>query len=439
MPRFVSKIIERIKTKTRSWKSAWWARVESAIPSNRNIDFAYVPLYKKIDNQSIFVGSFAPEFYILANTSKGSLSCQILEREWQEKRQGKKLSITHAALKKNKPALYHALYREENGKPIRKTPFELAVIPAKRMQIVANFAEKEYEFMRDRQLPMPAPISKYRAVLDYLGNIKAAGLEIKWSRNIKLNIKNPAKKATQREKILHYIGEWASWFMSISAALAVVDLIALSGGASPLMFAAFSLSTYLVKKCSNDFAMYSMAEGLNRDIGWFFSKELSLASSWKKISLRKSVETLIYLSATVIAMHLAATTVWAGTLALPWAALSFAGVKAGVIKAAQLGFAGFFALVAAAGTWTSVSFTQRYFWGLSFWNNQICFDKKIGDALLPIAKKTSQTKEVNVDVEFPTKGVTHHYDKRRYAYAANDDVTDQHVNKLRRSSRLNKS
>jgi hypothetical protein len=136
--------------------------------------------------------------------------------------------------------------------------------------------------------------------------------------------------------------------------------------------------------------MYDMAEGLFRDIGWLFDKGLGLGS-WKTFSFRKTAETLVYLASAAVAVYFAATLAWGGVLALPWALLANVGTSAGVIHGAQMAFAGFFAAVAAASTWVGVTFTQRYFWGLSFWNNQVDVTKAEANALPRVSTEKTLT------------------------------------------------
>ncbi|MBI2790585.1 MAG: hypothetical protein HYX61_01390 [Gammaproteobacteria bacterium] len=368
--------------------AAWWLKVEAATPTLRNLDIAYVPLYKKVHGRQAFVGSFLPEFYELANTSQGSLRIQIEERAWINKRKALNLSCKASDLKAHQPELYAALYREVGRAKIRKSPFELAILPSKNIHFIGYAVEKEYKYRRDQKLPLPVAVSKLRVIPDYLNNLAESGLELKTSMavGIKININNPINKATSREKIIHYIAQWASWLVSISAALAVVDVVALTGGASISILSIFAAATYLSKRCGNDFSTYDAAEALHRDIGWLLSKDLSVG---KKISFRKSLETLIYLASASVAMYVGAILAFAGTLALPWSLLP----AVSVLEVVKCGAASFFGIVGGLSAWASVTFTQRFFWGLSFWDNQIDIPKKVANALRPIPN----TKLVNVN------------------------------------------
>jgi|GEM_PF-3602141 len=389
----------------------WVPDYNTAPPTNRDVTVAYAPLARKLaDGTTVPVGTFLPEHYVLANA--GSLRCQVLEKEWKTEREGKKLPVTVADLKKGRSDLYQALYREENNEAVRMSAFELAICPSHKQRAVGHYIEKEYQFRRDRDLPLPAMISKFRVGPDFLKNISDAGLLLKeHPGNCKVNIINPTP--TRREKIFHYLAQYSSYLVTISAALGSIEVMMGLGVGAPWLLALGVGATYLAKKTGNDFGLYDVAEGLLRDLGWLTNKDLIKG----KLSLFNTIGTGIYMAAIASAVFFAVTATFGGSLALPWAFVAAkTSIGAGVIAAAQYGFAGFFAGIAGLGTLLGTAATIRYFWGLSVYDNQITLDKKVADAIPTI----STAKDFKASLAKQQEKLLAKLDKPKYGFSEDE-------------------
>ena len=375
MPNKLTNVLEGAKNVVKGWLP-WVPDYNTAPPANRDLTVAYAPLNRKLaDGTKVPVGSFLPEHFIIANA--GTLKCQILEKEWIAERESKKLSITAAELKKDRPDLYKALYREDDSDVIRKTAFELAMCPSHKQHKIESYIEKEYLFRRDRDLPLPSMVSKYRVGPDYLKNIGDAGLELKeHPGNCKVNIINPTP--TRREKIFHYLSQYASYLITISASVAAIEAMAGLGITAPWMLLVGVGVTYLAKKTGNDFGLYDVAEGLFRELGWVANKDFRKG----KFSLFNAIGTGIYAVAIASAVVFAVLGTWGGTLALPWAFLAAkTGLGLGSMTVVAKAFAGLFAGISGLGALLGTTATIRYFWGVSIYDNQIAVDKKVADSL----------------------------------------------------------
>lgn len=401
MLRFVKKLMNE-----------WWNRIGDAPPGTRNLDVCSIPVFRKRAGLEEYVGNFAPELYVLANTQEGDLQCQILEREWSEGKEAMFQAADRQALAREKEELYKALYRQDGT---RKTPFELALIPAsadpdKAVRYVTERMEAEYRFRRDRQLPLPAMVSKYRVVPDYLAYLPLVknetrdlpqwviklldftdylifwpyskvgiplnkvpndGLYLKspFGQGLKLNINNPADKATAFEKILHYISQWAAIFCTIGLAVSVGCVEWALGVSTPWLLLGVAGATYLANKCGKDFGLFDIAEEVNRAARLLFSRDLILG----KFSFSRALETSLYLAAAGFATYFAILGAWGMAFGLPWASLA-STVSPGILAAMQMGTASFFAVTAALGGFAG-TFATRYFWRWSFNDNRIPFNE----------------------------------------------------------------
>lgn len=348
----------------------WWhTSVETAPPPIRFVDISYVKLVRKKGIHTEDVGSFIPELYVLANTPQGSLKCQIEEKSWakQKWRNRQPLPTSRAyreALKAYDHVLFEKLYRS-NGQ--RKTAFELAVIPSHRIADVERAVKTEFKFRRDKRLALPAGISKLRVIPDYLKNLSQADLAVKeFPSHIKVNIQNPVHKMSTLEKILHYSGQWSSLFMTIITAVAAGIALQTT---SPWVALGTVVGMYLAKKCANDVGFFDIVEAFFRDLGWFFSKELS----WHgKFSVRKALETSVYLAAVGLSAYLAGLGMWTTVMGLPLLQMP---ILQSVLAVSLTS-------VASLSTWVVGLATQRFFWGLSFWDNHIPLTKEMGNALV---------------------------------------------------------
>lgn len=413
MPNVLTNVLGEIKDIAKGMLPNLPVDYNTAPPANRDITVAYAPLVRKLaDGTKVNVGTFLPEHFVLANAD--SLACQILAAEWKTAREANKLPVEAADLKKDRPDLYKALYREENDVAVLKTAFELAMCPSHKQRTIELFIEKEYLFRRDRDLPLPAMVSKFRVGPDYLKNIGDAGLEQKeFPGNCKINIINPTP--TRREKIMHYLAQNMSYLVTISAALGAVGLISevmlVAGLTSPWILGAGVVGAYLAKKTGNDFGLYDVAEALFRDLGWMTNKKLATG----KFSLKNAIGTGIYALAIASTVALAVYGTWVGTFALPWVwpLLAKTGIGAAAVTAAQVGFAGLFSAVAGLGAALGTAFTVRYFWGLSVYDNQIALDKKVADAIPEI----STAKGFKASLEKQQAKILAKFDKPKYGFS----------------------
>lgn len=370
-------------TLANTWKKAknipknWWKNsVEEAPPAMRDVTIAYAPLERVIAGnrktgqifEKVPVGSYVPEAKMLAQA--GELKAQIEEKIWAKARKEEGKSTSYAHLKNERSDLALALYWP-NGK--RKTAFELAIVPSFSKGPVQKMMEREYKYRRDHQLPFPQLVSKYRIGPDFLKDIGKVGLVLKeYPTGFKINIKNPSHKMTLREKLLHYTGQWAALILTVLGAVTI-------GVTNPWLFAAGAGGLYLANKTGRDFGLYDVAETLHRDFGVLSSKKFGWTG---KFSLAKTAETCVYLAALAFVGFLAVSGAWTGALALPcWSWLAANGVGLVAVEAMQFAAAGFLGLVAAVSTYAAVTFPVRYFWGLSFFDNQEHPSKKEVDHL----------------------------------------------------------
>ncbi len=373
MPNMLTNILGGIQRIAKEFKP-WVPDYQGGPPLNRDVTVGFAHLERvAADGTKVSVGAFLPEHYVLAEA--GSLRCQILEKEWQAEREGKKLSITADDLKKDRPDLYQALYREENNKAVRKTAFELAILRSESLTKIEHFIEKEYTFLKDRQLPIPAMVSKYRIQPDFLTNIADAGLVIKGVDNRKVNIHNP--NPSKREKILHYAAQALATVTTAVAAVGIIEVLMLMGVASPLAIGAGVVAGYLGKKRGADFGFYDLAEGLHRDTLWATSRKFITG----KFSLSKTIITSMYIACIAMLTTLAVMGAFSGALALPFALLAKAGLGASAMTAIQTGFAGILAAVAGIGAVMGMVYPIRYFDTFSCYDNEIAVTKAMGDAL----------------------------------------------------------
>lgn len=379
MPNILTNVLGGIQRIAREFKP-WMPDYQGGPPLNRDITVGFAHLERvAADGTKVSVGAFLPEHYVLAEA--GSLRCQILEKEWQAERNTKKLPVTAEDLKKDRPDLYAALYREENSKAVAKTVFELAIFPSTSLKKIEHFIEKEYTFLKDRELPIPAMVSKFRIQPDFLTNIADAGLVIKGLDNRKVNIHNP--NPSKREKVLHYAGQVLANVTTAVAAIGMIEILMLMGVASPLAIGAGVVAGYLGKKRGADFGFYDLAEGLHRDTLWATSSKFITG----KFSLSKTIITGAYVACIALLTTLAVMGTYSGALALPFAFLAKAGLSAGAMTAIQTGFAGILAAVAGIGSVMGLVYPIRYFDTFSCYDNEIAVTKEMANVLPAVSKE----------------------------------------------------
>ncbi len=310
---------------------ASWFDIENAAPPTRYLYIAYVPLYFKQGNKITPIGSFIPELYELANAPMGSLQNQ----------------------------------------PPDKSPFELAVVPSLHEADIVKRVKQEYYYRRDHKLALPTPISKLRIIPDYLKNLPMVvdenddtvqGLVLKQSsppRGIYINLKNPPEKASTLEKILHFSAWWLAWLVTLSASFVIFG--------SPWAVALGAIVMYFAKITGNEFDMFDKAEALYRDLSWIFYMPWKSKAGFK-FSLQNTFMTLCKLATLAIASYYAFMFMWEYLLTLSVGSV----------------IAGFFSLIAGLSTFIGGAATQRYYWNLSFCDNQIAVPQESGQALLEV-------------------------------------------------------
>lgn len=308
-----------------------WFDVENAAPPIRYLYLCFIPLYYKKGRHLLPIGSFIPELYHLADMPRGDLRCQ----------------------------------RENKTK---KSAIELAIVPSMHEKDIVRRVKAEYYYRRDKGLALPVPVSKMRIIPDYLASLPIIsniedypdyeGVVLKASKGpqgIYINLKNEARKATRQEKILHFVGVWLAWLVTLSASIIITESL----WASALVMALL----YLAKITGNEYDLFDKAENLHRDLGWL------LFLSWKtkngfRFSLINTLKTLVKLTALSVASYFAVIFTWGALIPILPSALS-----------------AFFAILAGVFTFLGGSATQRFYWNLSFCDNQITIDRKMGKRL----------------------------------------------------------
>lgn len=319
---------------------------ETAPPTNRKFDEGFVLLGRR-DEQGILrpIGTFFPRLYVMAKA--GKLPCQ---------QPGNKNS---------------AYAKRADAAQTPKSAFELAILPT----ITYGEIEKQFKdvvgLRAGNKVNLPAPIPKYRILPDYLPHLAEMGLEVYPTPkrvavdDKTMNIRNPVGSTTAFERTLHYGSQWMAWFLALSVGLETALVV---GFTMPLAVLPFVLG-YLTHKCSKDFMLFSIVEGLLCDIGWMFDKEYSLKG---KISLWKSLETSIYLAGIGYAIHGGVLAAWSSTVGMSiWSTMAALGAPALMVSGLSLLAAGSFAITAGLGTWLGLSAAIRYFWTFSFFDNEI--------------------------------------------------------------------
>jgi hypothetical protein len=319
---------------------------ETAPPTNRKFDEGFVLLGRR-DEHGVLrpIGAFLPELYVMAKA--GKLPCQ-------------------------QPGNKNSGYAKRGDTAqAPKSHFELAILPA------ITYGEIEDQFKTivglraGNKVNLPAPIPKYRILPDYLPHLAEMGLEVYPTPkrvavdDKTMNIRNPVGSTTAFERGLHYGSQWMAWFLALSVGLETALAV---GFTMPLAVLPFVLG-YLTHKCSKDFMLFSIVEGLLRDIGWMFDKEYSLKG---KISLWKSLETSIYLAGIGYAIHGGVLAAWSSTVGMSiWSTMTALGAPALMVSGLSLLAAGSFAVTAGLGIWLGLSAAIRYFWTFSCFDNEI--------------------------------------------------------------------
>jgi len=369
-----------------------WFDYTAAAPGMRHLDpFTVVPLYTKdVSGKRSFVGSFLPEFYDLANTPDGgSLQCQILEKEWIEKKlaevsQNKWNSLAELdALRAHykdllfdqKPDLHKQLYHADPNKG-RKKPFELAVADTLNELDIEALAVQEYEFRTSRQLPLPRMVSPLWVAKEYFQNREAAGIFLGTDTDpetgvgdcnyapfkLKPTIKNPKATQTRLEQLLHFSGQWSAFLIAVAAAVTV-------GYTSPWVFVVMAAGVYISKSSVQHFFHYDAAEELYRNLALLRAPELMRG----KFSLRNTITTLFKLAFAGVAAFGAAIATWSLVLT-PFAPISL--IPSLAVSTLQIGLAGFLSTASGLSVFAGFTSALRFVNGLSVTYTEIPF----GDA-----------------------------------------------------------
>lgn len=333
-------VLEILGNKARQFADSFWSsNIEKAAPGVRHIEVAYVPLERRIKKgKREPIGVFVPEVYLMAKAG---------------------------------------LLPEQQNNTMQKTPFELAVLNTYDHPKIQKKLTQIYTQLRDDGKAWPVSISKVRVKQDYLLNLKKSGLRVKKDGNgfkdpqaVMLSIKNPANKASRREKIFHFMVPWAAWLVTLSAAVGVTGIF------NPLVLLGTGVATYVANYCANEFTQFSVAESLYRDIGWMMSKDYPLVD---KVSFNNATRSLVKLAALGLITSTAVTGAWAGALSLPFMSLA--------PTAFQFSLAGALSFLAGTGTFVGLSGGMRYIWGLSFSDSQIDFSPGTASRICSIPTK----------------------------------------------------
>lgn len=371
-------------------KYLWDRYIEEAAPTERHIDVAYVPIQRKENDKVIDVGVVVPELYMIAQA--GILPAQVKAKQFLAKDLDKLNDTDKQKLLAEKPAIYKALFLA-NGQ--MKSAFELSVISSYHRAYIQASLSHTYFWLRKNGFNWPNTLSKVRAVPDYLAGLEKAGLSLKndgsiatkpaqeptsgeycfGAHSVRLSIKNPPEIASKREKIMHFLGPWFAWFVTVSAAVAV------TGATSPLLLLAYAFGTYIAIECANEFGMFDTAESLYRDIGWMISKEYA---GFGKFSVKNALHALVQIAAIGFMAYGAATAAFYGILALPFLQL---------VPQMAIGVAGFFASVAALGSAVGLAAATRYIRGISIYDNQIPLNAEEAARLRVVTKDSEKAKK----------------------------------------------
>ncbi len=345
----------------------YWIKPEWAPPSIRSTDVGFITLLDQANNNQ---GCFVPELYELAKV--GGLRAQQEEKIWEQQHPKAKIQT------KKKQPFYNELYSRDGT---RKSPFALGVLPEIYSDTVMNSArgiqkriENEYNYRLDKHQPLPPVVCKYQIESDYLKNIHLIQLKAGSARSSKLSLLNPETRTTKTERMAHYLAQRAAFVLTMIAVLSKTFT-------TPLVFIMSSLGVILAKWCSEEFSTYSLTETLLRDIKSNFAKEFRWGD---KVSLKKTLKTVVLLAALGIAAYGAFAGTWGAIMG--FSAWKAASVFANPIALAAFKglLAGFASTISGVGTLVGGTVAQRYFWGLGIWDKQIDFSKE--RVLEPLSK-----------------------------------------------------
>ncbi len=347
--------------------SQYWVKPEWAPPSIRSTDVGFITLLDKDQNNQ---GCFVAELYELAKI--GGLRAQQEEKVWEQQNPDATIET------KKVQSFYNALYLSDGT---RKTPFALAVLPEIYSDTVMNSVrgiqkriENEFNYRLDRHQPLPPVVFKYQIESDYLKNIHLINLKAGSARSAKLSLLNPETRTTKTERLAHYLAQRAAFVLTMIAVMSKTFT-------TPLLFIASSVGVVLAKWCSEEFSTYSLTETLLRDIKSNSAKEFRWGD---KISLKKTLKTVILLTALGMLAYGAFAGTWGAMMGLSvWKAISVSANPL-ALSAVQCLLAGFASTLAGVSTFVGGTIGQRYFWGLGIWDKQIDFSKE--HALKPISK-----------------------------------------------------
>lgn len=367
----------------------WDTNIEEAAPAERHIQVAGYPMQKRLPNgQTVDVGTLFVELYLMAQA--GTLPQMVKAKALFNKPVSEFNKADSQKLAAEKPALYKSLFHPDGT---MKAHWELALIPSYNYSYLQAYLTKVYGAVIKQGNSLPSSHSKVRVGPDFLANFEKVGLVQKTdgrmgnkpaqeptsgeycfgSFGVYLTLKNPPHTATKREKIMHFLGPWIAWLVTVSAAIAMSGVTT-----TPLMLAFYALGTYIAMACANEFDMFDKAESLYRDLGWMFSKEYRQHS---KFSLKNTLHALVQLAAIAFIAWGAAQAAWTGILSLPF--LQWA-------PQIEMAIAAFFGSVAAVGTFVGLAGAIRYIRGISPFDNQIPAPSDESVARLKVVTKDSE-------------------------------------------------
>ncbi|MFO1256839.1 MAG: hypothetical protein U1E78_00180 [Gammaproteobacteria bacterium] len=321
--------------------------------ATRDYEVSIVPLVRLGDNPGDFtdVGLFVAELYELAEN--GLLKDQVAYKAWEtnfkenNKRTEQRVEISESgevttqeikvypteaqtidALRQERPELAKSLLTEDldtedENSFIFKTSFELAVLPftfkdGKRFipDEIKSEISREFNARLKNGHALQYPVSKLTVEGAYLSQIKDAGLALRPGfsscMHVTLNLSNPVKFQSKKEKLAHYGATWLA-LMLTGIAVLTITAVATYGVTG---FLALAAATFWVKRSGNNFGLFDNVEMLLREVPAIFSKDFKWINgfTWRK-ALNATLKTAAVLTLATMAGYAVGASVM--ELALP--------------------------------------------------------------------------------------------------------------------------
>lgn len=325
--------------------------------ATRDYEVSVVPLVNK-DGKDL--GFFVAELYELAQN--GLMKDQVAFKVWEarfkeENKRTEQRSVTSdsnevitqdvtvypteaemlEALQAKAPHLAkYLLTKDEDGAPIFKTPFELAVLPfalkdGKRFipDEIKSEISREFNYRLKNGQALQHPVSKLTVEGSYLSKINEAGLKLKPGfsscMHVTLNLSNPVQQQPKTEKLAHY---GATWLALMLTGIAVLTVTAIGTYGVP-GFLALAAATFWVKRSGNNFGLFDNVEMLLREVPAVFSKDFKWIHGF---SWRKALDATLKTAAILTLATMAGYAVGASVMELALPALATKALPALILK-----------------------------------------------------------------------------------------------------------